>query len=126
MSTKEIFDTIWKYLILVVAVWALILMTGHLCMSRGGGHGFMGCDSRGFDHCEGFEGFCNMSGDDVQTDIEWIVEDGDSMMVVTINTEGLHGDALHTACTKMMIATDDDDDSPRKRVIRKVVKSRGE
>ncbi len=65
MSTKEIFDTIWKYLILVVAVWALILMTGHLCLSRGGGDGFMGGDSPGVGHCGGVGGFCNMSGDDV-------------------------------------------------------------
>jgi hypothetical protein len=146
MSTKEILDTIWKYLILLVAVWAMVIMTGHLCMSRFGSHGKCLSVNECSDHCGGFEGLCDFSSEDIHTNIEWIEKDGDSLMIVTVNAEGLVDcDAIHSAHGNMVIATDridahvdeddgtitieietDDDDGPRKRIVRKVVRTTGE
>ncbi len=146
MSTKEILDTIWKYLILLVAVWAMVLLTGQLCMSRFGSHGLIMSGHHGSDRCGGFEGLCDFSDDDIHTNIEWIEKDGDSLMVVTVSAEELLDDGnVHSGLANMVISTKeieanvsedggvitieietDDEDGPRKRVVRKVIRTSDE
>ena len=146
MSTKEILDTIWKYLILLVAVWAMVLLTGHLCMSRCGSTDLFKSGHHGFDGCAGFEGLCDFSSDDIHTNIEWIEKDGDSLMIVTVNAEELlEGGDVHSGLANMVFSTKeiettvsedggtitieietDDEDGPRKRVVRKVIRSSGD
>ena len=146
MSTKEILDTIWKYLVLLVAVWAMVLMTGHLCMSRWGSHDMFSGGHHGFDRCDGFEGLCDFSDENIHTNIEWIEKDGDSLMVVTVNAEELIDDGnVHSELANMVFSTKeiettvsedgkiitieietDCDDGPKKRIVRKVIRTTGE
>ena len=140
MKLKDILDLIWKYLMLLLAVWALVLLTGHLCLTRCVG------DSHGIFNYGGLKGLCGLDSDNISVNVEYLEEGGDSLIVIKINGEELLGEGvLGAAAGKFVIDTDeieglvslengkitleitiDDDDDHGKKVVRKVIKTTGE
>ncbi len=112
MNAKDILDIIWKYLLLVVAVWALIILSCGECPCGFGEDDEFPCSDMKWMH--------HMPCDNFEIDVEAIA-DGDSLIIVTIGGEELEEGEEGEVITIQIEG--DEVEGLKKKVIRKVIKT---